>query len=287
MRIFSKLIIILFLGILCSSIFIAVSIGSMLSAPKNVNVGKLPSEINGQEVKFKSKTGNTLSGWYVPGDDKHGGILLMHGVRSDRRQMLQRAIFLNRTGYSVLLFDFQAHGESEGEKITFGYLEAQDAEAAYSYLIKDINKKSIGIIGVSLGGAAALLGEVAKKANALIIEAVYPTITDAVHNRLSMYLGNMGHYLSPLLLWQIKPRLGVDPEALTPINQLSDLNTPLFIIAGTLDKHTTISESKRMFNIASEPKKIWLVKGAKHQDFHRYSPMVYEEKVLEFFNKYL
>ena len=58
----------------------------------------------------------------------------MHGVRSNRLQMLDRARFLNKFGYSVLLFDFQAHGESIGDHITFGYLESLDANAGYSYL---------------------------------------------------------------------------------------------------------------------------------------------------------
>ena len=282
-----KFIVISCLSILCVSLFIVLGVGFVLSAPNNVKVGKIPTELNGQEIKLKSKNGHTLSGWFVPGDNKHGGILLMHGVRSNRREMLQRAIFLNQSGYSVLLFDFQAHGESEGKNITFGHIEAYDAEAAYTYLINHIEKKSVGVIGVSLGGASALLGTVAKKSNALIIEAVYPTFTEAVQNRIAIRLGKIGHFLAPLLIWQIEPMLGFNPEVLKPINQLSELNTPLFIIAGTNDMHTTLSESKRMYNAASEPKEIWLVKGAEHQNFHQHSPLIYQEKVLWFFNKYL
>lgn len=278
---------IFFLVFLLSSIIVVLSVGSVLSAANIVKIGEIPTELNGTEVTFKNKNGNNLSGWFVPGDDLHGGILLMHGVRSNRKEMIQRAVFLNKSGYSVLLFDFQAHGESEGDKITFGYLESQDAEAAYTYLTNNIKKKSVGVIGVSLGGASALLGGVAQKANALILEAVYPTFSEAVKNRISMHLGHIGHYLSPLLIWQIKPRLGFSPEFLRPIDKLSELNTPVFIIAGTNDKHTTLSESKKMYNVAKEPKDLWLLQGAKHQNFHRYSPLIYQEKVLGFFNKHL
>jgi len=128
---------------------------------------------------------------------------------------------------------------------------------------------------------------VAKKSDALVIEAVYPTFSEAVQNRISMRLGKLGYYLSPLLIWQIEPRLGFNPEILKPINRLSELKTPIFIIAGTNDKHTTLSESKRMYDEALEPKKIWLVEGAKHQNFHQFSPLMYQEKVLDFFDKYL
>ena len=287
MKINPKPLVFYFAVVSCVSIFIVLGMGSILSAPNNVEIGEIPSELNGKEVKFKNKFGNILSGWFVPGDDNHGGILLMHGVHSNRIQMIQRAIFLNKSGYSVFLFDFQAHGESEGEKITFGYLEAYDAEAAYTYLINHIKKKSVGVIGVSLGGASALLGDVAKKSNALVIESVYPTFTEAVQNRMYMRFGNIGYYLSALLIWQIEPRLGFNPDILKPINMLSNLNTPVFIIAGTDDEHTTLSESKRMYDQASKPKKIWLIKGAKHQDFYRYSPLIYREKILGFFDQYL
>lgn len=74
----------------------------------------------------------------------------MHGVRSNWLQMLERAKFLNMHGYAVLLFDFQGHGESPGEYITFGSLESLDAEAALSFLKSKLSKKTIGIIGVSL-----------------------------------------------------------------------------------------------------------------------------------------
>jgi len=53
-----------------------------------------------------------------------GTIVLMHGVRANRLSMVRRAEMLHRAGYSVLLFDFQAHGESPGSHITMGYLES-------------------------------------------------------------------------------------------------------------------------------------------------------------------
>lgn len=211
----------------------------------------------------------------------------MHGVRSNRREMTGRAIFLNQKGYTVLLFDFQAHGESQGDYITFGYLEAKDAEAAFTFLEKQLKIKSIGVIGMSLGGAAAILGNVSQKAKALVLEAVYPTLEEAVQNRITMRLGEISQYLSPLIMWQIEPRLGFNPEQLAPIKHLAQTKSPLLIIAGTEDKHTTLAESKRMFNAAAEPKQFWAVQGASHQNFHQYSPDDYQKIVLGFFNQYL
>ena len=48
--------------------------------------------------------------------------------------MVPRARLLAAAGFSVLLFDFQAHGESTGDRITFGRLEGLDARAAVAFV---------------------------------------------------------------------------------------------------------------------------------------------------------
>jgi len=86
-----------------------------------------------------------------------GAIVLMHGVWSNRRTMVQRARVLHEHGFAVLLFDFQAEGESPGKHITFGHLEGLDAAAAVAFARQRLPGERVGAIGVSLGGAAALL----------------------------------------------------------------------------------------------------------------------------------
>ena len=111
--------------------------GSFLSHPVNHRVGALPGYLQGRDVEFESGSGSKLRGWLITGRKGAGAVALMHGFRGDRRQMLGRASFLNRAGYSVLLFDFQAHGESPGESITIGYLERRDVQAAVEFMKKN------------------------------------------------------------------------------------------------------------------------------------------------------
>lgn len=262
-------------------------VGSYLTKPHQASVSMPHGELALTDVSFKSESGSLIYGWYIEGSKNKGGVLLMHGVKSNRLQMLRRAKFLHKAGYSILLFDFQGHGESQGENITFGYLESMDAEAAYAFLLDKLNYKSIGVIGVSLGGASALLGSVAKQCKALILESVYPTIEEAILNRLVIRIGSLGKYLLPLLTWQIEPRLGLSTEALKPIEHLSKVTGSVFIIAGEKDKHTTLNESHRIFAEANEPKKIWVVEGAEHVNFDQFQQKKYESKILEFFNETL
>lgn len=240
-----------------------------------------------ENVSFQSKSSSTIHGWFLQGEADKGGILLMHGVRSNRLQMLNRASFLYEAGYSVLLFDFQGHGESKGDKITFGYLEALDAQAGYVYLKERIGEQRVGVIGVSLGGASALLGEVKYLSDAMVLESVYPSIEKATFNRIKERIGILGAYLTPILMLQLKVQLGINPNQLQPSSQINKTKTPIFIIGGKADLLTTTKETKMLYHQANFPKKLWIIKGAGHINFDSYIEKEYRERILEFFEKYL
>jgi fermentation-respiration switch protein FrsA (DUF1100 family) len=211
----------------------------------------------------------------------------MHGVRANRLSEIERARLFREAGYDVLLFDFQAHGESPGEHITFGALESRDADAALRFLRARFPGRPLAAIGTSLGGAALALAPHPLPLDALVLESVYPTIDEAVADRLAIRFGPLGPPLAPLLLLQIEPRLGVPKSALRPIDHLADAGCPLFLLAGTADGHTTPEETKRLYAAAREPKDLWLVPGAGHVDLEAFAPKEYRKRVLGFLERIL
>src|SRR5512146_95257 len=80
-----------------------------------------------------------------------GAVVLMHGSHETRRAMIGQARFLHQHGYAVLLFDFHAYGESDGEQTTFGYGESADAAAAVALLRTLAPGERIAAVGFSLG----------------------------------------------------------------------------------------------------------------------------------------
>jgi fermentation-respiration switch protein FrsA (DUF1100 family) len=201
--------------------------------------------------------------------------------------MVARAQFLNAAGYSVLLFDFQANGESPGSHVTFGRLESLDASAAVAYMHSRLPGQKIAALGESMGGAAAALAKPPLSVDALVLEEVYPDLKDAVKDRMAVYLGPVGRFLSPVLWLQLRPRLGFSADDLRPIDHVSEMHMPKLFIAGAEDDHTTIAESKALFAAAAEPKSLWIVAGAKHVNLYAYTPIEYRKRILDFLNQHL
>jgi fermentation-respiration switch protein FrsA (DUF1100 family) len=252
--------------------------GYLFVCPFRATIGPPPADLGATAVMFMSRSGATLRGWYAPGESGRGAIVLVHGIHADRRVMLPRARFLHRAGYAVLLFDLQAHGESTGDRITFGAKEGLDVESAVDLIRAKAPGERVGVIAVSLGGAAALLGPRPLDVDALVLESVFPTITTATRNRV-------GPLLTPLLLWQLWPRLGLSANALRPIDHIAQVREPVFVVSGDADPHTTADDSRAMFRAANEPKEFWLVPGAAHEDLHAVAGAEYEERILVFLRR--
>ncbi len=257
--------------------------GTVLTNRVVQSVGGPPNDLAARPVQFQSESGAVIHGWFIPGAKGAGAIILMHGVRGNRLAMLDRARFLAKAGFSILLFDFQAHGESTGENITFGYLESRDARAAVEFLRTAAPGEKIGVIGVSMGGAAPLLASPPLDVKAMVLEMVYPTINQAVTNRLTTRLGPLGSVMTPLLTVQLKLRLGFSSDELNPMEKVGGITIPKLFIVGAEDRHTTLAESEQLFAAAAEPKELWIVQRARHVDFHALKKEEYERRVLSFF----
>lgn len=261
-------------------------VGGALVAPAQQIVGPPPDGLSVESVELTSESNAKLAAWFIPSDNATATVILLHPIRSNRRAMLGRAELLRDAGYSTFLVDLQAHGESTGDQITAGYRERHDVAAAVDFIRTRTPEHKIGIVGCSLGGAATLLAT-PLEIDALVLESVYPTISEAVHNRVSMRLGPLHYLLAPALLVQFKPRLGISPSQLRPIEHIADVGCPVLIAAGECDLHTTLVESEQLYHAASEPKRLVVFKDAAHADLLNHDPIKYRNDVVGFLNTHL
>ena len=260
--------------------------GTLYSAPYRRPVPP-PLHLAVEPVAFPSASGAPLRGWLVATNAVHGVVILQHGIHSTRSSLVERAQFLSRAGYAVLLYDFQAEGESTGQRITFGFLESRDAQAAVAFVKRRFPGQPVGVIGISLGAAAAALAQPPLDVQALIFESMFPTIEDATKDRMETQLGPLSRRFSPLLTAQISLRAGCTADDLRPAYCVERITVPKLFLAGTRDRGTKIAEVEAMFQRAAEPKQFIPIAGARHEDLLGFAPDQYKKLVLGFLEAYL
>ena len=258
--------------------------GSVLTAPA-LRAVEAPPDLPVEP--FPIASAQTLAGWALPTDSARGVVVLMHGVRADRGAQVGRLRLFHAMGYHVVAFDFQAHGESPGDAITFGARESADAVAAVRAARSRWPGLPVAVVAQSMGGAAAILAGPALGADALVVEAVYASLDRATRNRLALRLGRAGAALAPLLTAQAGVRLGLSLDDLRPAVAVARVAAPVFVIGGTADRHAHPDETRAIYDAAPAPKRLWLVDGAAHEDFSAAAPERYRQRVGAFLDRHL
>lgn len=272
------------LGVLSWTLICAIGLaGSIRTMPARATIGAPPPDLDGVSVSVSSpRCYGRLAGWYFQGVPGRGAVLVLHGYRANRLSEISRVRLLRQAGFTVLAIDFRAHGESEGKSVSLGLAESNDVIAAVDWLRQRAPSERVGVIGTSMGGAAAIVAGPEINADAMVLESVYSDITTAIGNRLSMRLGNWSRWITPAVARIAFFGTGVDVTGLNLVSRIAAVRASLLIVAGDADQHATLAESRLLLESAKEPKKIWVVPGAAHVDFATAVPQQYSAIVVPF-----
>ncbi len=111
-------------------------------------------------VSFQTSDGIPIKAWWERSwnvDVPKGTVILAHGSQTNKTGMGYVAARLLPQGFSVLVLDLRAHGESGGDYTTFGYKEALDVEAGVRWVRANAREPRIALMGYSSGAVAVLL----------------------------------------------------------------------------------------------------------------------------------
>jgi dipeptidyl aminopeptidase/acylaminoacyl peptidase len=239
-----------------------------------------------ERIALKVADGLTIKGTFLPGaSNTSPGILMLHGVQSSRAQFRRSALWLQAQGFAVLAIDFRGHGESAQVQRSFGVYESRDARSAFDWLKARQAGAKIGVVGASLGGAAALIGDTGPlPADALVLQAVYPDIRHAIRNRIATRAGvTVTTLAEPLLSFQGPLRYGRWPDAISPIAAISNFRGPVLIIGGGADLSTPPDETRALARAADEKAELWMVEGANHPEIAAMDSDAYRQRIGAFF----
>lgn len=273
---------------------------------------KRPPSIEGlahETVHFRTSDGLTLVGTYFPSPAprRQGVILFAPEYGASRLTCLIYAGALLKEGFDLFSFDFRNTGDSEHRR---GYEplqwvtnhEVRDVRAAIAYLKSrpDAPEEGIGLIGISRGaGAGILAAERDPWVRCFVTDGMFGTV-----NTMMLYMQKWISLFStmtwlqpylPLIFYRVLARTILCLVALRrrctfpsmkhALGRLSP--RPLFMIHGANDGYIKTEIAEGLFRLARQPKELWIVEGAKHNQAVATQPDQYTRRLVEFFTRHL
>lgn len=273
---------------------ISVYVGWQLTHKERKPIVETPRDygMSYKDVAFMSKDGKTkLKGWTIePKTKAKMTVIFSHGYGGNRYEpnvpFLPLAKRLVDEGYRVMMFDFRASGESEGDMITLGVKEKYDLLGVIAYAKRHF-PEPIALYGVSMGAATAILA-------AGMDQDVKGVIADSPFSDLEAYLRKN------MPVWTHLPNVPFTYLILTIIPALADLDLsesspikavrhvaprPILFIHSKGDSSIPYEESVKMYNAHRDIFELWLTEKAEHvKSFSMYEDE-YIKKVLMFLQK--
>jgi len=200
------------------------------------------------EVWLDTADGVRIHGLWWPGPEHRPAVLFLHGNAQEVYSWSLVHQELAPLECAVLLIDYRGYGKSEGRPHEDGlYL---DGRAALDWLAgRGFTEDNTIVFGKSLGGAVAC--EICRGLDlkALILESTFTS------------LSSVARHLFPFIR-------GYTPEAgaYNSLEKLGDIDCPIMVIHGDADTLIPVEEGLTLFEAAGEPRELFLVTGAGHND---------------------
>lgn len=267
-----------------------------LTVMERVSVGGHPSMLGliWEDVTFPSRGGEVLlSGWYLPwaGDDRC--IILIQGTDQHRNSPGIRSLRLGRDlidrGFSVLMFDFRARGESGGGRSSEGDREQWDVLGAIDYVAeRGIPVERIGLLGFSLGAGVAIL--VAAREPRIPAVVSDSGLLDYIMDLRQLYIGPLllPSWFAIFVVFVGRAFFKADFSKVRPAQVVSEIPQPIFFIHGEDDPVISSEETTELHSISDNREDgVWIVPGAEHVNAYRRMPESYISRVSQFSQRHM
>jgi pimeloyl-ACP methyl ester carboxylesterase len=260
------------------------------------------------DVAFLTGDGLRLRGCYLRASGRRRGVILF-GLEfgSNRWACVPYCDFLRQVGYDIFAFEPRGQGDSDRQA---GYeplqwvtdFEVRDFRAALAYLRGrlDADPRGVGFFGISKGGSAGLMAAAEDPyVRCFVTDGIFATHTTMVpYMRKWIAIYSTRYFVQKVLpqwyygmaaragLRRIRRERGCRfPHLEHVIHRLAP--RPLLMIHGGADTYIKPEMAQALFELAREPKELWFVDGAKHNQAPQVATDEYQRRVLAFFDGHL
>ena len=157
----------------------------------------------------------------------------------------------HRTGDNIFIFDYRGYDDSEGKPSEKGtYL---DSRAALEYLLArpDVDQDRVIYQGHSLGAAVAVELALTQPPMAMVLVSSFASVLDMASLTLPFPPGG----------WLVRNHFN-------NLSRIGEINFPLLVLHGEQDDTIPISQGRKLYEAANEPKRFQVLDGATPNDLY-------------------
>jgi pimeloyl-ACP methyl ester carboxylesterase len=179
--------------------------------------------------------------WYLPTELDRGTVILSNGNGASSPAYLFAARLLTRNGWSVVMYDYEGFGLSDGQPSITTIV--RDLPAVLDWTRARTGRTRVTLMGVSLGSipSIAVAATRPEAVNGLVLDS--PVALEAQISRFDFLIGGRGAWLSD----QLDPRLLTD-------RMIAQVRQPVLIFLHGRDTIATPATVQMLFNRAAGPK---------------------------------
>lgn len=210
-------------------------------------------------LKVQTESGVEISALWLPHPEARYTLLYSHGNAEDLGYIRPILEDLNRIGFSVLAYDYQGYGTSQGTPSEQG--SYQDIDAAYRYLTQELRIPPSRIIayGRSVGSGPTVDLAQRQPLAGVILESPFVTA------------------------FRVLTRIPIVPfDKFANIAKIDRITAPILILHGTEDTTIPIWHGQALYEQARQPKFHLWVEGAGHNDLPQIGGETYRRTLQEF-----
>lgn len=198
-------------------------------------------------VTLTTPDGLRLGAWYATPDQARPVVIILNGNAGNRADRVPLGSRLAADGLGVLMVDYRGYGGNPGRPSEAGL--ALDARAATRFVADAAPGHPVVVFGESLGAAVAVELAVEEPPAALILRSPFTSLADVANE----------HYPLVPVRWLLRDRYPSD-------ERIGSVRSPILVIAGSDDSIVPAAQSRRLHELAPEPKELVIIEGTDHND---------------------
>lgn len=205
--------------------------------------------------------------------EPRGTVVLLQGysayVRQNSYLWPWAGVFAD-AGYRVVMPDLRGHGDSTGDRFTWGVVEARDV----SQLVDELDRAGLlagklAVFGHSTGGSVAIATAVVdRRVAAVIAVSPWATMREAVGGFVNWRLRPLRWLFNDAVLdraTELAGRLArFDPHRADAVTWISQTRVPVLLLHGEKDQVVSVDHSRQLYAARPQNSRLVIFEGRDH-----------------------